>query len=70
MERFILKYSNGKLRQQKGINETYHYLLGIGAITWIIDTKKGAIMFGNKDEVVHKEKISTYTDSSMIVPKE
>ena len=70
MERFILKYPNGKIRQQKGINGTYHYLLGVGAISWIIDTKKGEIMFSDKDEMVHTEKISTYTDTDMIVPKD
>jgi len=70
MERFILKYPNGKIRQQKGINMTYHYLLGVGAISWIIDTKNGEVMFGDKDETVHNEKISKYEDSDMIVPKD
>jgi len=70
MERFILKYPNGKIRQQKGINGTYRYLLAVGAISWIIDTKKGEIMFSDKDESVHIEIISTYTDSDMIVPKD
>lgn len=70
MERFIVKYPNGKIRQQKDINGTYHYLLGVGAISWIIDTKKGEVMFGDKDETVHTELISTYSDSDMIVPKD
>lgn len=70
MERFILKYPNGKIRQQKGINGTYHYLLGLGAIDWIIDTKTGEVMHGDKDESVQKDKISTYSDSTMIVPKD
>ncbi len=70
MERFILKYPNGKLRQQKGINGTYHYLLGVGAISWIIDTKKGEVMFSDKDETIHTNPISTYSDSDMIVPKD
>jgi len=70
MERFILKYSNGKIRQQKGINGTFHYALGIGVISWVIDTKKGEIMFGDSDEAVHTEKISTYSSSDMIVPKD
>lgn len=69
MERFILKYPNGKVRQQKGINGTYYYLLGVGAISWIIDTKKGEILFSDKDENVITDKITTYTDSDMIVPK-
>lgn len=70
MERFILKYPNGKIRQQKGINGTYHYLLGIGAISWIIDTKTGEVMFADKDEHISTEKISTYNDTDMIVPKD
>lgn len=70
MERFILKYPNGKIRQQKGINGTYHYLLAIGAIAWIIDTKTGEVMFGDKDENMITEKISTYSDTDMIVPKD
>jgi len=70
MERFIVKYPNGKMRQQKGINGTYHYLLAIGAISWIIDTKRGEVMFGDKDETVHTQSISTYSDSDMIVPKD
>ncbi|MBA7527658.1 hypothetical protein ES705_19836 [subsurface metagenome] len=67
MERFIIKYPNGKIRQQKGINITYHYLLGVSAISWIIDTKDGEVMYGDKDETVHTDKISTYSDSSLIV---
>jgi hypothetical protein len=70
MERFIIKYPNGKIRQQKGINMTYHTLLGMQVISWIIDTKKGEIMFGDKDESVITEKISTYDDSSLITSKE
>lgn len=67
MERYILKYPNGKIRQQKGINGTYHYLLAVGAITWIIDTKKGEIMYADKDEHVNTEKISAYHDSDLII---
>jgi len=70
MERFILKYPNGKFRQQKGINGTYYYLLGIGVIDWIIDTKTGEIKFGNKDETVHTQKISSFSSPDMIVPKD
>lgn len=70
MERFILKYPNGKIRQQRGINGTYHYLLSIGAITWIIDTKKGEVMFSNKDEQVLTESISKYNDTDMVTPKD
>lgn len=70
MERFIVKYNNGKLRQQRGINSTYHYMLAVGVISWIIDTKTGEVMFGDKDEHVTTEKISTYNDSDLIVPKE
>jgi hypothetical protein len=70
MERFILKYSNGKMRQQKGINGTYHHLLGLGVIDYIIDTKKGEIMVGDKDEAVHTRLIPSYTDTDMIVPKD
>jgi hypothetical protein len=70
MERFILKYNNGKIRQQRGINGTYHYMLAVGVISWIIDTKTGEVMFGDKDEHVTTEKISTYSDSDLIVPKD
>ncbi len=70
MERYIIKYPNGKIRQQRGINMTYHNLLGMGAISWIIDTKEGEIMFGDKDEMVHTEKISTYNDGDLIEPKD
>jgi len=69
MERFIVKYCNGKIRQQKGINATYQYLIGIGVIAYVIDTKTGEIMYGDKDEALHTEKISIYEDSDMIVPK-
>ena len=44
MEKYIIKYVNGKIRQQKGINETYRYMLAVGVIDWIIDTEKGEIM--------------------------
>lgn len=70
MDRYILKYANGKIRQQKGINGTYHYMLAIGVITWIIDTKDGEVMFGDKDERVITEKISAYHDSSLIISKD
>ena len=70
MERFIIKYPNGKIRQQAGINGTYHYMVAVGAISWIIDTKDGEVMWGNKDEGVEHEKISTYHDSSLIIPKD
>jgi len=70
MERFILKYLNGKIRQQKGINGTYDYLLAIGVIVWIIDTKEGKISFGDKDETVHTEKISTYNSADLVAPKD
>ena len=70
MERFILQYPNGKIIQQKGINGTYHYLLGLGAITWIIDTKQGIIMFGNKDESVINKDIPSFNSSDLIIPKE
>ncbi|MBA7535882.1 hypothetical protein ES705_28141 [subsurface metagenome] len=68
MEQFIIKYTNGKFRQQRGLNMTYHYMVAIGVIDWIIDTKEGEIMFGDKDETMHRNKISTYSDSSLIVP--
>ena len=67
MDRFIIKYPNGKVRQQKGINGTIHYHLAIGIITWIIDTKNETIMWGNKDEHVEEEKITSYHDSSLII---
>jgi len=70
MERYIIKYPNGKIRQQRGINMTYHNLLGIGAISYIIDIKKGNIMYGDKDETVHTEKISTYVDSDLIISED
>ena len=70
MERSIIKYPNGKIRQQRGINITYHYLIGVGAISWIIDAKAGEVMYGDKDEGVHTDKISSYEDSSLITPKE
>ena len=66
MERFIIKYPNGKLRQQRGINNTYHTLLALGAISWIIDTQSGEVMFGDKDERVITEKITTYNDADLI----
>ena len=69
MERFILKYPNGKIRQQKGINGTYHHLLGMGVISWIIDTQAGTIMIGDADESVHENPISKYNDTDLIVPK-
>ena len=70
MKRFIIKYPNGKLRQQRGINLTYHTLLGVGAISWIIDTVSGEVMHGDADETVHTQKISEYDDSSLIEPKD
>ena len=70
MERFILKYPNGKIRQQKGINSTYHYLLGLGAIIWIIDTKLGEIMLGDNDESVIHQNIPSFNSSDLIIPKE
>jgi hypothetical protein len=68
MERFILKFPNGRIRQQAGINTTYYSLLSVGVITWIIDTKKGEIMYGNKDDKVITEKIPSYHDSELITP--
>lgn len=70
MERFIIKYDNGKIRQQRGINMTFHYMLAVGVISWIIDTKTGEVMFGDKDESVHTEKISKYDASDLITPKD
>lgn len=70
MERYILKYPNGKIRQQKGINITIHNMVGMGAISWIIDTKEGEIMYGDKNETVHTEKISTYVDSDLIISED
>lgn len=70
MERFILKFTNGKILQQKGINGTYHHLLGLGVISYIIDTKDGEIMYGDKDESVHTEKITKYNDCELITPKD
>lgn len=70
MERFIIRYPNGKMRQQKGINSTYHDLLGIGVIAWIIDTKTGEIMYGDDDDTVQKTKISTFQSADLIVPKD
>lgn len=70
MKRYILKFSNGKLRQQDGINGTYHDLLGIGAIDWIIDTKKGAVMIGNKDQSVTTREIDSFDSSDLIVEKD
>ncbi len=70
MKRFIIKYPNGKIRQQEGINGTYHTLLGMQVISWIIDTKTGEVMFGNKDESVITEKISSYDDSNLIISED
>ncbi len=70
MERFILKFPNGKIRQQKGINGTYHHLLGLGSISWIIDTKAGEIMTCDNDESVRTIPISTYSDADLIVPND
>ena len=70
MKRFIIKYTNGKFRQQRGINETYHYMLAVGVIDYIIDTKDGTIMFGDKDESVHDSKIPEYNDATLIEPKD
>ncbi len=70
MKRFIIKYVNGKIRQQRGINMTFHYLLGLGVINWIIDTKEGTVMLGDKDEMVETNKISTYDCSDLVTPKD
>lgn len=69
MERFIVKFPNGKIRQQKGINVTYHHLLSIGAISYIIDVEKGTVMFADKDEEIQTNHISTYSSSDLIIPK-
>lgn len=66
MKRFIVKYPNGKIRQQKGINMTYYYMVAVGAISWIIDTVDGEVLQGDKDEGVRRDKISTYHDESLI----
>ncbi len=63
MKRFIIKYPNGKIRQQEGINGTYHTLLGMQVISW-------EVMFGNKDESVITEKISSYDDSNLIISED
>ena len=70
MKRFIIKYTNGKFRQQRGINETYYYMVAIGVIDYIIDTKDGTLMFGDKDEHVHTSKISEYNDATLIESKQ
>ena len=70
MKRFILKYSNGKFRQQDGINMTFDYMLGIGVIEWIIDTKTGELMFGDKDEGRHTQKISEYSAADLVINKD
>ncbi len=68
MERFIVKYSNGKIRQQPGINMTFHYMVGIGVIDFIIDTKEGEVYFrtNKEDEFVECTKISSYSASDMV----
>ncbi len=70
MERFIIKYTNGKIRQQKGINMTFHYMLCLGVISWIIDTKEGIVMVGTDDESVEERSISKYHSSDLVVPKD
>lgn len=67
MKRYLIKYSNGKFRQQEGINETFHYMIGIGIIDYIIDTEDGEIMFGDKDEAIHTEVIPSYHSSDLII---
>ena len=69
MKRFIIKYSNGKFRQQRGLNETYHYMLAVGVINYIIDTKDGTLIFGDKDEHIHTSVITEYNDASLVEPK-
>lgn len=70
MERFIIKYSNGKIRQQRGINMTYQTMLSIGVIDYIIDTKLGEIMLSDSDEKIHTRQIAKYDDSDLISPKD
>lgn len=70
MKRFILKFPNGKIRQQEGINGTYHHLLGLGAISWIIDTKQGEVLTGDDDESVKTIKIPEYHDTDLIIQKD
>lgn len=70
MKRFIIKYTNGKMRQQKGINMTFHYMLCLGVISWIIDTKKGIVMVGTEDESVKEHSISSYNSSDLVTPKD
>ncbi len=70
MKQFIIKYTNGKFRQQRGINVTYHYMLAIGVIDYIVDTKDGTVMFGDKDESIRTIKITEYDDATLVEPKE
>ena len=70
MKQFIIKYTNGKFRQQRGINVTYHYMLAIGVIDYIVDTKDGTVMFGDKDESIRTIKITEYDDATLVKPKE
>ncbi len=44
---------------------TYYYMLAVGAISWIIDTVDGEVMYGDKDETVHRDSISSYHDESL-----
>lgn len=69
MKRYIIRYTNGKFRQQAGINMTYNYMVQVGVIDWIIDTKTGTLIFGDRDESIHTETISEYNDSTLIIEK-
>jgi hypothetical protein len=69
MKRYIVKFSNGLMQQQEGINITYHHLCSIGVVDWIIDTHNGTISMGNKEHDVKEFKISEYSGGDLIIEK-
>lgn len=69
MERFILKFNNGTIRSQKGLNMTYDDMLCLGVLSWWIDTKEGTMTFYKNDER-HEVKVPSFDSSDLVNPKD
>ena len=62
MKRFIIIFNNGRIVQQSGLNATYVQLHSLGLTKFIIDTKEGKTLSGEKWEW---DIIPEYNDSSL-----
>lgn len=67
MKRYIVKYNNGRVRQQEGINLTFVHHLEIGVIKVIVDTKEGKMMVLDDNEQSVWVNIHSYTSSDLII---